>query len=156
MYGAWGTMLGKNSVYDSQPYTQLEQALRRSGDDAIADNVFYAQRVREFGNRFHWPAWLNVPGILWDLFLRLSAGYGVRPFRLVLLTLAVLAWGAQFTAAQAQLPTRMLADRLQVRHLDHLEAFRVSLDQLLPVELAPKRSIGANCSSCVSIWLSGR
>ena len=135
MYGAWGTMLGKNSVYDSQPYTQLEQALRRSGDDAIADNVFYAQRVREFGNRFHWPAWLNVPGILWDLFLRLSAGYGVRPFRLVLLTLAVLAWGAELYSRPGAVADSDVSGSSTVRHLDHLEAFRVSLDQLLPVEL---------------------
>jgi uncharacterized protein YjbI with pentapeptide repeats len=135
MYGAWRPMLGKNRVYDSQPYAQLEQALRRSGNDSIADDVFYAQRVREFRNRLHWPEVItDIPRILWDLFLRLAAGYGVRPFRLVLLTLFVLAWGTVVYGKSGAVAKVDGSNSAAFDQLDWTQAFWVSLDQLLPVE----------------------
>ena len=136
MYGAWAPMLGKSIVYDNQPYTQLEQSLRRSGNDTIADDVFYVQRVQEFENRLRWPAvLLDVPGILGDLFLRVTGGYGVRPFRLVFLTFIVLVWGAILYGRSAAVAQEDGSQTSAVDQLDWTQAFWVSLEQLLPVEL---------------------
>ena len=56
---AWRDLLDKLTPYDRQPYTQLETAIRATGEDRMANDVYHRRRIREMHLR--WKAgWHQV------------------------------------------------------------------------------------------------
>ena len=78
--------LGLQDGYHPQPYRQLAKVLRENGDDAGAIEVLVAQQDARFRN----ASWL---GRAWARFLRITVGYGHKPMRTVLWSLAVILTG---------------------------------------------------------------
>jgi hypothetical protein len=73
--------------YLPQPYEQLAETFRREGHDARARQVLIAkQRHRRARHPSRWRRW---PAVCWSALLRVTIGYGYRPWQ-VLLPAAVL------------------------------------------------------------------
>ncbi len=137
IYVDWDAFLGKLAPYDRQPYTEMEAAFRRMGDDRGANDVYYERRLREsrirrrWRHRSEWPRLLLV-----DLPHRGLAGYGVRALRFLAVVAAVLVIGTFVFGQVDAVAYRSEADRQasggRPVDLDGAHAFLVSLDQLLP------------------------
>jgi uncharacterized protein YjbI with pentapeptide repeats len=87
---AWGEMLSKMSPYDREAYGLLEKVMRASGDDDAADKVHLEQQREERWHEWQgrdFAGWLSSRA--WGLF----ANYGIRPYRLLGFSLALLLWG---------------------------------------------------------------
>ena len=78
--------LGLQDGYHPQTYRQLAKVLREGGDDAGAIEVLVAQQDARYRN----SNWL---GRAWARFLRITVGYGHKPLRTVMWSLAVIVMG---------------------------------------------------------------
>jgi hypothetical protein len=78
--------LGLQNGFHSQPYRQLAQVLRKNGDEAGATDVLIALQDARFSN----SNWL---GRAWAQFLKITIGYGHKPLRTILWSLAVILMG---------------------------------------------------------------
>lgn len=78
--------LGLQDGFHPQPYRQLAQVLRKNGDDAGAIEVLVAQQDARYRN----ANWL---GRAWARFLKITVGYGHKPLRTVMWSLAVILMG---------------------------------------------------------------
>lgn len=142
---AWGDLLGKLDPHDRQPYRQLEAAIRGAGDDRTADDIYYALRCREnqlllreiCERRSAGSVSRKLPQLLFDILQRALFHYGVRPYRLLVLTLAVLALGVTIFSSVGAVTNRDKDLRkFDPRSLTFRQAVGVSLNQILPVEIA--------------------
>jgi uncharacterized protein YjbI with pentapeptide repeats len=79
IYVSLGELFPKIVTIDRQPYTQLEQVLRKTGDDARAGRVYLERRRVERQRMFYERRLLR-----WamDWLYKLIARYGIRPYRL--------------------------------------------------------------------------
>ena len=142
----WHPFLDLQDPFDHQPYVQLERIMRNMGQDDEADSVFYRRRLRA-GNRI-WHRLKKrfrsreslgdlVRGT-GDLFLRVVAGYGVRPLRtLVWITLIpIITWLFFYSSPGSVHPKS--AQSLPCAELGSVtwaDAFWVTLQAYLPFEL---------------------
>ena len=78
--------LGLQDGYHPQTYRRLAKVLRENGDDAGAIEVLVAQEDARYRN----SNWL---GRAWARFLRITVGYGHKPLRTVMWSLAVIVLG---------------------------------------------------------------
>jgi hypothetical protein len=78
--------LGLQPEFHPQPYRQLAKVLRENGDDAGAIEVLVAQQDARFRNS-------NWRGRVWAGFLRITVGYGHKPLRTVMWSVAVILLG---------------------------------------------------------------
>jgi hypothetical protein len=78
--------LALEPAFQPQPYRQLAQVLRNNGDDAGAIEVLVAQEDARVRNS-------NWPRQGWARFLKITIGYGHKPLRTVLWSLAVVVLG---------------------------------------------------------------
>lgn len=136
VYVEWKPFLGALNPYDRQPYSEMETAFRRMGEDRGADDVYHARRIREMRIRWSWrrPAqWIRLgfEGLHW-----LISGFGVRPARLLLLIGGFFGIGWMLYAKEGAVVSRDATGRPLPASapvdLDKFHAFWVSLDQLLP------------------------
>src|SRR5260370_41908753 len=74
--------LNANSA-DPQPYSQLAQVLRASGDDAGANRVLIAREDAKFAR-------YGLFGALWGGLLKATIGYGHQPLLAVFWSLGVI------------------------------------------------------------------
>jgi hypothetical protein len=81
----------KLTPFDRQPYSQLEGALRKVGDDRRAHLVYLERRRVERKHKFR-PHTIHL--WLLDWLYKLGANYGVRPYQLVTYALACILFGA--------------------------------------------------------------
>jgi hypothetical protein len=130
----WEELMIHLNPYDRQPFTQLEETFRRAGKDEDADDVYYKGRRRESNEiikKDNLPAWLK------DRFLWLLTGYGVRLRYLILPIFFILLVGTYvFTQPGAVLLKSETNQTLLIRPMDsYLEAFYVSLNLFLPIEI---------------------
>ncbi|MDR6222596.1 pentapeptide repeat-containing protein, partial [Methanococcoides alaskense] len=125
----WEQLMKHLDPYDQQPFTQLEETFRRAGKDKLADDVYYEQKRRESGQKT-----LRTPSAwLLDRFLWLVTGYGVRLHRLsAFIALILLSGTIIFHFEGAVEPMLNMQPPL---HLSYWEAFWVSLNTFLPVEI---------------------
>jgi hypothetical protein len=84
-------LLARLSPFDRQPYSQLESSLRRVGEDGSANRVYLERRRAERKNKF---CSRTIHLWLFDWLYKLTANYGVRPFRLVAYSLVIMWFGA--------------------------------------------------------------
>jgi hypothetical protein len=92
----------RQQPYDRQPYIQLERALRISGKTEDADHVYLERRRVE-----RYLRWTRGQYGRWatDVLFGLGARYGVRPFRLVVFSIALIASGTWFFSQPGTLST---------------------------------------------------
>ncbi|MCK4937787.1 MAG: pentapeptide repeat-containing protein [Methanosarcinales archaeon] len=150
--------------YDRQPFSQIEKTFRRAGKDDLADNVYYKGRCREFSENiitiqkpFIWiirPLWLLkylispliFTGIIWinrcfwllkEGGLQLLTGYGVRVKRLLFFIVLILLAGTYIFNQPGAVVLKPEANQtLLIWPMDsYLEAFYVSLNLFLPIEI---------------------
>jgi hypothetical protein len=115
--------------YDRQPFTQLEETFRRAGKDKLADDVYYELKCRESDQKT-----LRNPGAwLLDHFLWLFTGYGVRLHRLSVFIALILLIGTIIFHFEGAVEPKL--DMQPLPHLPYWEAFWVSLNTFLPVEI---------------------
>jgi hypothetical protein len=74
--------------FSRESYAQVERTLRNDGDDEAANSVHLLGRRAERKHMFEWP--LGSGRWWWSWFYKLVANYGIRPFRLVFVSLALL------------------------------------------------------------------
>ena len=102
---------------------------RRAGKDKLADDVYYEQKCRESAQKT-----LRTPGAwLLDRFLWLFTGYGVRLYRLIVFIALILLVGTIIFQFEGAVEPRL--DMQPPPHLPYWEAFWVSLNTFLPVEI---------------------
>lgn len=138
IYVEWGPMLSKLFPFDRQPYSQLENAIRLTGDEQAANDVYFARRAREFRDRIRWHGLSDtILGVIVDIFYRLTAGYGVRPMRLIVTIFAVLILGtiAFSQSGAVELEKREEGHNQPPIDLEWIKALQVSFDQLVPISL---------------------
>jgi hypothetical protein len=125
--------------YDRQPYAQLEEALRRVGQDDAADAVYIDRR--EVERRLKWdsrrsPTWILSWGF--DALYGLLANYGVTPYKLVLATILLLLLGTRVLSRPAAVLRKggeIAGFQTKATKLSCWQAFLVSLHYFLPVDI---------------------
>ena len=140
----------KRSVYHRQPYKQLEKTLRVMGLDREADNVYLARRKREAQQLWErvfrrnrgekisvWQMSQDLLSALFDFFQRLLFNYGVRPFRLLWLSLIVLIIGTYMFAQTDAIKHSEKEERNAVEKLSLSQAFGFSLRLFIPIVELP-------------------
>jgi uncharacterized protein YjbI with pentapeptide repeats len=151
----WKPLLDAQEPYDRQPYTEIEAAFSRMGEDSIARDVYYAQRKREMSLRWSQRSGRHrVHAILGWLHMRIS-GFGVRPFRFLgILALLIVVGTKVFTHDDATTIPSAATSAEGARNLDPLRALQVALDQILP---SPVSIPGANglVPSAATLWSIG-
>jgi len=141
---SWEELTEKEHLfpYDRQPFSQLEKTLRRAGKDDLADNVYYKGRCREFSENnitiqkpFAWINWFFW--LLKEVSLQLLTGYGVRVKRLLIFIVLILLAGTYiFNQPGAVILKPEVNQTILIWPMDsYLEAFYVSLNLFLPIEI---------------------
>ena len=77
------------SKYSGQPYVQLEEFFRAAGYPERADTVFIARKQRERSEALE-----GLTAWWWNLFLDKFVGYGLKPERVLVLSVLVVLLGA--------------------------------------------------------------
>ncbi|HEY0395426.1 MAG TPA: pentapeptide repeat-containing protein [Candidatus Elarobacter sp.] len=83
-----GPLLQSSAQFDRRTYRYLENVLRRTGEDALANTVYHARRSAE-SKRLP----MFSPAHLGDQFVRLTTGYGVGTWNIACSAAIVLAFG---------------------------------------------------------------
>ncbi len=132
----WEDLMRHLKPYDRQPFTQLEKTFRKSGEDELANDVYYERKRRESGQkklRKRSSAWLM------DRFHWLLTGYGVRLYYLIGWIVLLLAIGTViFHLNGAVVPNPNIKSPPEFgsqNTLSYLEAFWVSISTFLPVDI---------------------
>jgi uncharacterized protein YjbI with pentapeptide repeats len=135
----WRSLLQKLHPKDRQPYMQLEKTFRTMGLDKPADQV-YLERKRVEGDRFSF----QHDALRWtlDRLYRWGANYGVRPIRLVVFALVVIAAGVTVfqcpQAVRAKIGSgsgTAVCPISKNSELDLRDSVRFSLRLFLPVDV---------------------
>ena len=118
--------------FDRQPYTQMENALRKAGADTLANRVYLERRRIERKRKFSrhlYPLWLA------DWFYKIVANYGVRPWWILFWAAAVLLIGAWLFTQPGALETKDTKRNAPPDAAGFLPALGVSFHQFLPVDV---------------------
>jgi hypothetical protein len=115
--------------YHPQPYEQLAAGYRREGDGNAARTVLIAKqrRRRRPANR----SWRGWPGAFWSALLRVTIGYGYRPWRAGWLALLLLVSGSLLFDQDHQ--DGLLSPRGDITPRPEFDPFRYTLDLLIPI-----------------------
>ncbi len=90
IHAPWRTLLSKATLYDRQPYTQLEKVLRSGGEDDEADQVYLARRIAE-RQEVKWKQ--SKLSWFFDLLWGCAANYGILSWQLFLVPLIFVILG---------------------------------------------------------------
>jgi uncharacterized protein YjbI with pentapeptide repeats len=152
LFAYWRPLLDRQRPFDRQPYVHLERALRAMAEDGLADAVYYRLRTT-VGNRTPWGLPIQK---LWDLFIRVVAGYGVRPVRMALFLLAfpLLAGLAFYFLPGAAQPTGLDSINCSYHGRPNAEeTITLTLQTYLPFDLpAPGRWKPTPCG--FALWIA--
>jgi hypothetical protein len=136
MYVSLEELFPKIATTDRQPYAQLEQALRKVGDDARANQVYLERRRVERKQMFFERRFLKW---LTDLLYRSVANYGVRPYRLLGYTLLLIVLGTLFFSPPGALnpkdDKRVSSTPGDSSDYNLARALGVSVHEFLPIEV---------------------
>lgn len=118
--------------YDRQPFTQLENSLRRAGNDRAADRIYLAGRRAE--------RQLKPPvSRLFDWVYGALVNYGVKPWRLACLALLSVSLGAWFFSHPGTVQVKEKEQRTQSPYpITWPEAINFGVAHFLPVSLPIK------------------
>lgn len=120
------------SPYDRRAYRQLEESLRATGNNDLANEVHLLWRRAE--RREQVRQW-HIPGWLLSWVYRLVANYGIRPYRLAVFSIALIVIGTFYFHQ----PWTMKEKDSKVVRVDSIaswsESFGMSLSQFLPISI---------------------
>ena len=121
--------------YDRQPFAQLENTLRRAGDDRAADKVYLAGRRAEGRQKPLVPRLLNwLYGAL--------VNYGVRPWRLAGLAFLFVLFGWWFFSHHGTVELKDKDQRSRIPYpITWQESLNVGVAYFLPVSLPIKEQL---------------
>ncbi|HEY6348947.1 MAG TPA: pentapeptide repeat-containing protein [Candidatus Angelobacter sp.] len=127
----WRPILHRQRPYSRQPYRQLETFFSTAGQPEIGDEIYLEcrrieRKQKRQKNFFRWLADF--------LFYAALARYGVRPLRLIMLSLVLLMGGTLFFS-QPHTVKMKEAGAPAPSVLSRLDALEVSLHQFLPVDI---------------------
>jgi pentapeptide repeat protein len=139
--------------YDRQPYTQLEKSYRSVGQDREADIVYYDGSCRagqqlwstvcregDFATLSKRRARRELPRAFFNGFQRKVFRYGVRPYRLLLISFGMLLLGMLVFVNAGSIVHKDVRERA-LHPEPHVttwgEAFNMSLRQFIPVVEIP-------------------
>lgn len=143
----WEQLMEHRNTYDRQPFTQLEETLRRAGKDNLADDVYFKGRYKEFIENAKFSdndirirnPYAMIKRSLWllkDMFLRFLTGYGVQVIRLLPIIIIILIVGTViFHQPGAVVLKSDINQTLVLPQDSYWEAFFVSLNLFLPIEI---------------------
>ncbi|HXQ37344.1 MAG TPA: hypothetical protein VN843_25265, partial [Anaerolineales bacterium] len=120
--------------FSGEPYIQLEKYYQKIGDELTATEVYLARRdaTRRYALKenttVHW-SWLHI---LWDGFLNLLARYGTQPWRILILTLAILLLGLIVFQAN---PSLISTADPEITIQSGAQKFLYLVDLFIPVDL---------------------
>lgn len=118
--------------YDRQPFAQLEDTLRRAGDERAADRVYLAGRRAEGKQK---PM---VSRVL-DLAYGTLVNYGVRPWRLVALAILFIGFGAWYFSHPGTVQLKEDNEPNAIPYpVTWQEALNLGVSHFLPVSLPIK------------------
>jgi uncharacterized protein YjbI with pentapeptide repeats len=129
--------------YDRQPMLQLQRMFRSTGQDSYADEVCLERRCVERRLKFHdgqYGSWVG------SWMYKLFANYGVRPYRLMVIPLFLLALGtvlfslhgaARLKSSEHSFALIAVANAVPEKTVDlgRPDALRLSIRIFLPVEV---------------------
>ncbi len=132
--------------YHRQPYSQLENTLRTMGLGREADKVYLVRRKHEARQRWNrvlrknkgekLSIWQVLPELLvalFDLFQRLLFNYGIRPLRLLWLSLLVIIVGTYIFAQADAVKNKQREEQQVIENLTYSQALGVSLRLFIPI-----------------------
>lgn len=129
IYVNWLELFGRMEEYDRQPFTQMQRAVRATGDDRTADEIYLCQQKREHEEK---RGLYRVGGWLWGT----VCNYGVRPWRLAGLAAAVLALSTvAFMFPHAVVGGRVPKIGSGQHRLSWAQALGMSIHQFLPITI---------------------
>lgn len=141
-YYCWIRFMKALDPYDRQAYTMLEEIFRRTGEDQLANKVYFEGRRERAKKKIQ--KW-NIPALFKDWFLRLLTGYGVRLHRLIVAIALILLIGTFFFQNEGAVEQRQNNQLSQVAEaqsdtdgklsLTWKEAFWISVNHFLPVKI---------------------
>jgi hypothetical protein len=132
--------------YDRQPFAQLEDTLRREGDDQAADKVYLAGRRAEGRQK---PSVSRLLDWVYGAFVN----YGVKPWRLAGLAVLFVLFGTWFFCHPGTVQLKDKDGRTQTPYpITWEEALNVGVAEFLPVPLPIKEHL-VSSSQIVSIAL---
>ncbi len=130
--------------YDRQPYTQLEKSYRAVGQDHLADQIYLERQTREREEKWQRG---EYGGWLLNCLYGIVAHYGVRPYRLGVMSVVLIGIGTILFSQPGALepkepdPANPPPPRYSIR-----DAFGVSLrlfspiDVIMGAQLVPSRT----------------
>ena len=140
----WRKLFARMHPYDRQPFSVLEKNLRTSGDDRGADDAYLLRREQERSSVhqrvFNERRFREFPKLLFD-WSQWLFNYGVRPYRLLVIGIAIIALGVfVFTrphAVKKKTTTPASAsENSQFDGLNATQALGLSLHLFSPVDIA--------------------
>jgi hypothetical protein len=141
MTADWPNMMAQLQPYDRGPYTQLEKVLVAAGQSQQADNVYLARQraeLAELWKQKHYGSWLFALLYGW------IANYGVRPYRLLVFSAALLLLGTYFFRKADRVITEDDEPIPSTYAWNAWDGFRLSFRYFLPVPIAMGSSWKAN------------
>jgi hypothetical protein len=157
---SWRKLMSLQQPYSRDPFNQLEQSLRRTGNDDEAAEVYYGRRLCEFYQKKKWSAsWIT------EFFLRYLTGFGVRVRWLLWPIISILVAGTIIFSLDGALEPKQPTSPMAVAGASrisepetlprtsaarYINAFLISLDLFLPIADIP--TVGTWEVSSEIIW----
>ena len=157
----WKLLVKQLNPYDRQPFTQLESIVRSTGNDHLADDIYFLrEKTRAICIKERKAPFQNIDtfqrryDLARDFAFRAMAGYGVRPHRFFYLTLLLVCIGTPiFHNEGAVVPLDIESPPpIQVNQLSWGDAAWVSLDLLLPISI----QTGVRLQPSYKFWVGGK
>jgi uncharacterized protein YjbI with pentapeptide repeats len=150
--GEWQSLLAKTEPFHRDTYTRFERVYRAAGDEREAGRIYFARRVRERKWMFDRAMRRSTPALPWleafgealrwlfDVVQRLLFRYGVRPLRLLVLSILFVGAGTHVFSRPGAVQTRaaLMAQQqvVSTARLSTSEALGLSIRLFIPgVEL---------------------
>ena len=141
-----------NEEEHRQPFLHLESTLRRMGEEKLADEVY--RKHREYERARHWR---KGDYIRWtgSTFYHYLANSGLKPIRLLVFSLILLAFGTwAFHQPGALEPAESKDAGRGSTEVSMRRAFGVSLSQFLPVEIPAGRKLAPSDRFMFRDWVT--
>jgi uncharacterized protein YjbI with pentapeptide repeats len=129
----WKLLFESLEPFNVQPYIQLERVLREAGEDREADMAYLDRRNRERGRL--WSQGERARAV-WSWLEKTLFRYGVRPYRLLILSLIVLVLGVLiFSRPGTVMYKHVQFQTAEPVQLSIWQSLFLSVSQFLPIPL---------------------
>ena len=132
----WKDLINAFNPYDRQPYSQLESTVRASGDDDLANRIYFErERGRAKWIKKHKTAHWRIE-LFKDKIFRFTTGYGVKTWLLMYYLIPLLAIGTFLFQQKGAVQIKDAGSSVQATtQLSVGDAFWLTLDSILPISI---------------------